>query len=166
MTAPRLSERLRWNRIEAHYCAVRSDILAAGADKWGVDPYAWCDAGISMSPIEEALWSDIRAEGAVFYPQFPVVRYFVDFGNPAAKVAIECDGKSYHGDAEKDALRQRAIEADGWTVYRITGADCKRPDRYKEDAFGVERVSLGPARSLIRDIVLRHGLDVRKRAEP
>ena len=49
----------------------------------------------------------------------------MDFANPAAKVCIECDGSQWHKDAEKDAIRQRNIEAKGWTMYRITGRDCK-----------------------------------------
>ena len=68
---------------------------------------------------------DIRAADLVMYPQYPIKGYFVDFANPAAKVCIECDGSQWHQDTEKDAIRQRNIEAQGWTMYRITGRACK-----------------------------------------
>lgn len=118
-----------------------------------------------MTPIEAAIWTDIRCEGAVLYPQYPVGRYFVDFANPRARVALECDGKEWHQDQAKDDARQSDIESWGWTVYRIGGGDCLRADRYEEDDFGREHFYPGPARQLIRDIARRHGLDVRTQVE-
>lgn len=50
-------------RIREHYRSLAADIAAGEAD-----PYAWCEAGIELTPIEFGLWQDIRAEGAVFYP--------------------------------------------------------------------------------------------------
>jgi hypothetical protein len=151
-----------WQRIVEHYANEAEAFATTKANRWAVDPYAWqFAAGITLSPIEDAIWFDIRAEGAVLYPQFPVGRFFVDFGNPAARVAIECDGKQWHPDTKRDAIRQRAIEAAGWTVYRITGSDCKKPDVYiDEDDDGNERVTLGPARALIREICAKHGIRV------
>lgn len=35
-----------------------------------------------MTPIERWLWADIRHADAVFYPQYPVGNFFVDFANP------------------------------------------------------------------------------------
>ncbi len=148
-----------WGRARRHYHKHGVRILSTPADQWALDPYAWeFEAGLKLTPIEHALWFDIRAESAVLYPQFPVGRYFVDFGNPVAKVAIECDGAAWHQDAEKDAERQRHIEALGWTVYRITGSDCKKPDAYEVDEMNLERVQFGPARLFIREIVRRHGI--------
>ena len=49
----------------------------------------------------------------------------VDFGNPIAKVALECDGAQFH-DARKDAARDRKLAALGWTVYRVPGWQCLR----------------------------------------
>jgi very-short-patch-repair endonuclease len=118
-----------WDRIRAHYKRHEAAIKAAGASAWGIDAYAWDhNADIRLTPIEAWLWSDIRAIGAVLYPQYPVGRRFVDFGNPVAKVAIECDGAKFHQDKEADAKRQGEIEALGWTVYRLTGRECRTDD--------------------------------------
>ena len=152
--------RSRFAAVAAHYDAMRQDLERTPRDRWAADPYAWCDV-IRMTPIEESLWTDIRAEGVVLYPQFPVGRFFVDYGNPAAKVAIECDGKEFHVDKAKDAARQAEIESMGWKVYRLTGAACKMTDTYDEDEFGVERLMPSPARSLIRLVADRHMIAIR-----
>ena len=112
-----------WATIRAFYSLHAQAIQNAPRNEWAFDPYAWQDAGINMTPIEMWLWSDMRAVDAVFYPQFPVAGVFVDFANPSAKVAIECDGKNFH-DAETDAKRDAKLEATGWTVYRFTGREC------------------------------------------
>jgi len=39
-----------------------------------------------MSPIEFNVWSDIRSNGLMFYPQFPVLNYFIDFADPIRKI--------------------------------------------------------------------------------
>jgi very-short-patch-repair endonuclease len=153
-------DRRRLDRIAAHYEAMKEDFRRTPANRWAIDPYAW-HAVVSMTPIEASLWSDIRIEGVVMYPQFPVGRFFVDYGNPVAKVAIECDGKQFHLDKEKDAARQREIEALGWTVYRLSGAACNTPDTYEmDDDTGIERLIPGPARSLIRMIAEQHAVSM------
>ena len=111
-------------RIRAHYAAAPAEIRQV-TNEWVLDAHAWDhDARLTLTPIEAALWEDIRAEDLVLYPQYPIGVYFVDFGNPAARVAIECDGAAFHQDARHDELRQRQIEAAGWFVYRITGKQC------------------------------------------
>ena len=148
-----------FNRISQHYQRNIAEILGAPAHRWGIDPYAWDhEAGISLTPIEAALWSDIRYLGCVFYPQFPVGRYFVDFGNPVAKVAIECDGAEFHQDKAKDEKRQREIEAAGWTVYRITGRECKTDFQEVEDDNGNVKTEPGYALRFVSDISSKHGL--------
>lgn len=138
----------RLDAIRSFYKLASADIVKAGRAEWGVDPYE-VDWLMVFTPIENALWYDIRMAGAVLYPQYPVLNYFVDFGNPVAKVAIECDGAAFHQDTERDATRQRAIEAAGWTVYRITGRDCKTD-------FDEQERTAGAARQLINEIVQRH----------
>jgi hypothetical protein len=114
-----------------------SEILAAGPARWGCDPYAWdFECAIRMTPIEAMMWFDIRHLGMVLYPQCPVDRYFVDYANPVARVAIECDGAAYHLDVERDRDRQAQIEALGWTVYRFTGRTCLSSDQEGEDEQG------------------------------
>ena len=140
----------RRKAIRGFYRVAIGDIRDAGAAEWGIDPYE-VDWLRIFTPIEQALWHDIRAASAVLYPQFPAGQYFVDFGNPVARVAIECDGALWHQDKEKDQERQRAIEAMGWKVYRITGRDCKSD-------FNEERMERSPARKLIDEVVLLHGI--------
>lgn len=114
-----------WNCIRDFYKARQAKIHATPKNRWALDPYAWESAGISMTPIERALWHDIRCESVVVYPQYPVGRFFVDFANPVAKVAIECDGAAYHRDKAKDDARDAELRRMGWFVHRISGRDCK-----------------------------------------
>ena len=147
-----------WRRVRAHYEWAAPLILSGERNEWAIDAYAWelC-GGINMTPIEAWLWSDIRDANAIFYPQYPVGRFFVDFANPLAKVALECDGHQYHLDKAKDRERDELLEQLGWTVYRITGSDC-----YTE--FDEETGELGPAALFIREIVERHRISRNHRA--
>ena len=160
-----------WTRIRRHYAAYQHAILSAPANVWAIDPYAWDhEAGIFLTPIEVGLWHDIRSEGAVMYPQYPVGPYFVDFASPVAKVAIECDGAAWHvGNEERDGIRQARIEALGWEVHRITGRECLKDFEEQIDPeTGRSTWIAGSARTLIRDVCRRHGistLDVVGRAE-
>jgi hypothetical protein len=140
-----------WDRIRVHYANWRADILRAGRNEWGGDAYDWDQGFIHMTPIEDALWEHVRACDAVLYPQFPVGRFFVDFANPVAKVAIECDGAAYHQDIEKDAMRDAQLQALGWTVYRLRGRDCVRND-------DPETGEPGAARQFIQQICDAHGI--------
>lgn len=124
----------RFAEIKTHYQTRAPEILAAGKRQYGLDPYAWSGL-VDMSPIEWRIWQDIRELGLVMYPQYPVAGFFVDFGNPVAKVAIECDGKEFHLDVEADRRRQSIIEAEGWTVYRFTGRQCCERQPEREDKF-------------------------------
>ena len=95
--------------------------------RWS-DPYS---IGIEWqemySPIEYHTWCCIRSFGkAPLYPQYPVGRYFSDFGNPVVKVALECDGREWHQDKEKDLRRDTEFKKLGWSVYRVPGVDCFR----------------------------------------
>jgi hypothetical protein len=57
-----------------------------------------------MSPIEKNVWGAIRYLAVPLYPEFPVGRYFLDFGDQ---------------DKTWDAQRQVQIEAHGWSIIRI-----------------------------------------------
>lgn len=78
-----------------------------------------------FSPIERLVWGDIRGMCLPFYPQMPVLNYFIDFANPFLKIGIECDGKAWH-DKEKDAARDVRLAAAGWMIFRIEGHECNR----------------------------------------
>jgi very-short-patch-repair endonuclease len=78
-----------------------------------------------FTPIESAVWQDIRGMGIPFYPQLPALNYFLDFGNPMLKIGIEADGKAWH-DMTRDAARDARLIADAWTIFRIEGHECNR----------------------------------------
>ena len=99
---------IRWRSLRRFYEMASDQISAAGRCEWGIDPYE-VDWVSIFTPIESALWHDIRAAGAVLYPQYPVGRYFVDFANPVAMVAVECDGAAWHQDKAKDAKRDAEL---------------------------------------------------------
>jgi hypothetical protein len=94
------------------------------------DPYFY-DWIPLFSPIESNVWSDIRYHGAPLYPQFPTNGFFLDFANPMRKIAVECDGASYHN-YDKDMLRDRKLIDDGWLIFRVTGREC---NNYMDDVF-------------------------------
>jgi hypothetical protein len=115
-----------WSAVRRFYREVEPIILAGPACEWAIGAYDWEECGgIRMTPIEAWLWADIREANAIFYPQYPVGNFFVDFANPVARVAIECDGYEYHLDKAKDRDRDAILESMGWVVYRITGHDCR-----------------------------------------
>lgn len=145
-----------FDAVKAHYRSVAH--LITRPDEWGIDAYAWSDPeiGIRLTPIEEALWHDIRGENVIMYPQYPVGRFFVDFGNPGARVALECDGAQWHRDQEHDRARQAEIERLGWSVYRIGGADCFTDAIEGEDQDGNPFCRPGLARLFIREVIAHH----------
>ena len=138
-----------WNAIKQHYDWARPVIMAERSDEWAIDPYAW-DCGIMrLTPIEDWLWQDIRQANAVMYPQWPVNGVFLDFANPAALVAIECDGAAFHQDKEKDRRRDEKLEALGWRIYRAPGYLCATD-------YDEETGELSDARKFIDEICSKH----------
>jgi very-short-patch-repair endonuclease len=156
----------RCDALKALYRGIWPVVKALPRHQWAIDPHA-IDWVPMLTPIEQALWAEIRYEGAVLYPQHPVGNYFVDFGHPLARVAIECDGKEWHLDHAKDAERQREIESYGWTVYRLTGRACLQLGHMGYDCDGGEVPEESPATMLIRKLGREHGLSSRyaKRSE-
>jgi very-short-patch-repair endonuclease len=138
-----------WASIRKYYAGMDEIILHEKSNDWAIDPCAWDGFGISMTPIESALWQDIREANAVFYPQYPIHGMFVDFANPVAKVVIECDGAEFHKDKAKDYARDVILTSRGWTVYRISGRDCKTD-------FDEETMETSAANKFIKQICDRH----------
>lgn len=128
-------------KIRLHYSYLTDLILERSEIKnsFWVDPYCNSLDWVEMfTPIETQMWSAIRCFGkAPFYPQYPVGRYFLDFGNPSTKIGIECDGADYHTDVERDKRRDKWLAKNGWIIYRITGSDCVKEemetDEYSTD---------------------------------
>ncbi len=98
--------------------------LYAKTDTSVYTPYP-IDWTLIFTPIESMAWGEIRYLGLPFWPQFPIGKYFADFANPIKKIAVECDGAAFHI-LENDRNRDAFMIDRGWTVYRISGADCKR----------------------------------------
>lgn len=122
----------RFRRIKHNY-RVYQQLVDAGLSSWmETSQYEVGDWLNIFTPIEKSAWHDIRANGIPLWPQLPVGRFFVDFGNPAVKVAFECDGKEWH-DERKDAARDRILEEMGWKVFRAAGWQCNRVMPYPED---------------------------------
>lgn len=76
-----------------------------------------------FTPIEKTVWQGIRNSGMLFFPQFPVFNFFLDFGNPYLKIAIEADGAKFHK-KERDIKRDEKLWEAGWRVFRIKGKEC------------------------------------------
>lgn len=133
-----------FQEIRRLYAAMLPEWMAeyeATGNMWH-DPYLmdW-----EFSPIEQMVWSDIRDISVPFYPQVPVLNYFIDFACPFLKIGIECDGKEWH-DAERDTVRDKELAAAGWMIYRIAGHECVRQvyprevdDRDRTPADAVDR---------------------------
>jgi very-short-patch-repair endonuclease len=116
----------RFNAIRHNYKRKQA-MVDAGLDEWfRGDPYDIAPWPELFTPIEYALWFDIRGRGLDLWPQLPVGRFFADFGNPVARIVVECDGKEFHRDTAKDCARDQEMEAMGWTVVRIPGWQCNR----------------------------------------
>jgi very-short-patch-repair endonuclease len=92
---------------------------------YNADAFPWEEV---FSPIEYDAWVSIRGKGIPLYPQYPVLKYYVDFGNPVLKVAIELDGAAYHN-TEKDHKRDVALLHEGWKVFRIPGSEMIKPSK-------------------------------------
>ena len=88
----------------------------------------------TFSEAEYTAWCFIRSTPRIqLYPQYPVGKYFVDFGNPYHRIALEVDGKDYH-DPAKDKIRdQQILDEQGWKVFRVTGAEVHKYLKWEED---------------------------------
>jgi very-short-patch-repair endonuclease len=72
---------------------------------------------------EHMLWQALRrrqVDGFKFRRQHTIERFIVDFYCPEASLIIEVDGPIHEYTAEKDAIRQAFLEAQGHRVVRIT----------------------------------------------
>lgn len=104
------------------WSAIRKIYALIDADDYTPYPVDWTRI---FTPIESMVWTEIRSIGLPFFPQFPVGKYFADFADPKKRIAIECDGAAFHS-FDKDRQRNEFFTEQGWSVYRISGADCNR----------------------------------------
>jgi very-short-patch-repair endonuclease len=112
--------------VKEYYQQFESNIIqCTSKGQWHVSyPFDWAS---SFSEAEFQAWCVIRSTARCFlYPQYPVGKYFVDFGNPLHLVALEVDGKEFHKDKEKDIRRDKELLELGWKTFRVTGAEAFR----------------------------------------
>ena len=93
-----------------------------------------------MTPIEEVVFLRLEQhadrEGWRIIPQCPIGKYRADFlidnyysmkMKRTVGLVIECDGHDFHErtreQAQKDKLRDRTMQADGFLVFRFTGSE-------------------------------------------
>lgn len=113
--------------MNGNYFEMLKEVRQSYIDKWTgkhrQDPYKFGDWFENLTPIERNVWSDIRANGLEYYPQFPIGKYYADFANPFTKIVIEVDGK-VHTQSEvvdKDKEKDAYLKNKGWQVVRIEG---------------------------------------------
>lgn len=82
------------------------------------------------SPIEKMFWKACLKIRPVWWdqlmPQYPALRYRLDFALPEQKIGIELDGFATHSSTRaiaKDRQRQRSLEAHGWRIIRFGGSE-------------------------------------------
>lgn len=107
-----------WDSIRARWAAMMPTIAAGRR----CDPYFY---DWQFTPIEREAWDCIRRLGLPLYPQVPVGRVFIDFGDPHRKIGVELDGKDFH-DVERDTERDATLWDQGWRIFRIAGSDAMR----------------------------------------
>jgi very-short-patch-repair endonuclease len=104
----------RWDIIRAAYKIMTPILLQRRTNPHFLD---WA---YHRTPIEALAWSDIRRLGLPLYPQFPALRFFLDFADPIQQIAVELDGAKWH-DEQRDAQRDRILLEQGWRTFRIPG---------------------------------------------
>lgn len=120
----------KWEIYKSFYADAAEQIEATPSTEFAFQPVGWEDF-FQMTPIERWMWEELRNSRMVMYPQYPAFGFFLDFANPKAKVAIECDGAAFHTDWQKDRARDNILGEDGWTVYRFTGRQCAQEPDYE-----------------------------------
>ena len=106
------------------------EYAASGIDALAAEAVA--GLGGYESPLEEEIAAELEARGWQVEPQVGVSGYRIDLGvvdpqrNGRYLAAIEADGRQFHSAhtaRERDRLRQRILEAKGWTVLRVWSPD-------------------------------------------
>lgn len=100
-------------------------------------PYAQDEArvedlrGLCESAFEREMYDELAQRGFMVTPQVVVGQYRIDMvieGHNDARLAVECDGDSYHGPDKwaDDMERQRVLERAGWTFWRCFASAFRR----------------------------------------
>ena len=112
--------------------------------------------GEADSPFEEEVANALRQHGYEVDHQIGSAGYFIDLGIKCPKkpghyiLGIECDGATYHSAKsarDRDRLRQRVLEKQGWRIHRIWSTDWFNcPQRETEKAVAaIKKAELSTA---------------------
>lgn len=77
---------------------------------------------------EETIYKYFRDNFLLPIAQCRVGKYFLDFGFPDIKLALEYDGLGHRQTEEEDAKRENFIRRKGWQVFRIKKLECRDSD--------------------------------------
>lgn len=116
----------RFKAIRQVYAIDGPDLIERSRQGRWSSPCRSVDWTLAMTPIELSMWEAIRCYPFPLYPQYPVGRRFVDFGNPYFKVAVEVDSIAHH-DPHADFDRDLELAHLGWTTYRVPSRFLFRP---------------------------------------
>ena len=83
--------------------------------------------------IEERMENLLNKMGVDYAFQYPILRYDVDFALPELGIAIECDGKYWHQDKDKEKKRDERIKEQGWDIFHFTGSEINNQITQVED---------------------------------
>ena len=72
---------------------------------------------------ERVIWHLLSRYRPAFTRQLVIDRYIVDLACRTAKLIVEFDGSQHHDQADYDAQRTAALEAQGWRVVRLWNSD-------------------------------------------
>ena len=76
------------------------------------------------SYIERKLYDALTSRGYEVNTQVPCGKYHIDLALYGHRIAIECDGKTYHSSLEakaRDRRKNRYLKEQGWKVMRFSG---------------------------------------------
>nr|WP_231687768.1 DUF559 domain-containing protein [Bacillus sp. CHD6a] len=81
------------------------------------------------SYIERRLYNALVFNGYTVHTQVPCGGYRIDLALPAYRIAIECDGKTYHSTPQQkahDRQKNAYLRRHGWKVLRFSGRNINR----------------------------------------
>ena len=76
------------------------------------------------TPEERKVWELLSRYRPKFTRQLPIGPYIVDFACRQARLIVEIDG-SQHAESKRDEVRDRWLNDEGWTVYRVWNSDVR-----------------------------------------
>ncbi|MFM0020893.1 hypothetical protein [Paraburkholderia azotifigens] len=112
-------------RIACNYATLAAQLEHSGEDWSCIDPYQIADWVTVLRTAEYGAWQDIRSCGLPLWPRLPVGGFIVSFGNPEAKVALQC-GIESDGIAADELRADHWLKQVGWRVFRVSFERCLR----------------------------------------